>query len=219
MSYSQPPGPPFGVAPTYDMSGGQPRRTSGVAIAALISSLIICVPFLTSAIGVLLGLIGLFVAGGPRTKGRGLALAGLLIGVVGLVLWSAGTWYVVDRFYMPIQTVARFTTDLNNAPAAQLMKYVAPPMDLAKVEAVKAKLANVGALKEFIPDTSVNPGGLVQTTVDGKPAYQMIGTLEFLNVSYRGDFEIRKTAEGWRITKFDLTEVANPTTVPATTRP
>ncbi len=66
------------------MGGGQPAKKSGVAITALVMSLLALIPclgMLTAPLGVLLGLIGVVTISPPRT-GKGMAVAAVLIGLV-----------------------------------------------------------------------------------------------------------------------------------------
>ncbi|MHC5115411.1 MAG: DUF4190 domain-containing protein [Planctomycetota bacterium] len=69
----------------------EPRKTSGLAIAALICSITcVCAP-----IGALLGLIAFATMG--EKKGKGLAVAAILIGVV----LSVGSWMAYTGFIYP----------------------------------------------------------------------------------------------------------------------
>ncbi|MFG0251637.1 MAG: DUF4190 domain-containing protein [Phycisphaerales bacterium JB038] len=75
------------------------RGTSGLAIASLICSLLLCLPFLGPVLGLGLGITALarISASGGRLGGRGLALAGVVIGAIlllaegclGLMTWMA----------------------------------------------------------------------------------------------------------------------------------
>lgn len=58
----------------------QPNRTNGLAIASLVSS------FFISLLGIILGHIALNQIKRTGEGGRGLAIAGLIIGYIGLVL-------------------------------------------------------------------------------------------------------------------------------------
>lgn len=59
-----------------------PAKTSGLAVTALVCSLIFCCP-LTTILGVLLGLVAVVSIGGnPQRKGKGLAIAAILLGLV-----------------------------------------------------------------------------------------------------------------------------------------
>lgn len=71
----------------HDADSG-PARTSGLAVASLVCSLICCIPGLSS-IGALLGVFSLINIGKSdgRLGGRGLAIAGIVVGVILSVLW------------------------------------------------------------------------------------------------------------------------------------
>jgi hypothetical protein len=96
----------------YDDSVVDGPRTSGMAITSLVLSLvgiIPCLGLLTAAIGALLGLIGLVTISPPR-KGKGLAAAGLLLGVVFLGAQAYGgklLWDFVYRFVEVMETGPR----------------------------------------------------------------------------------------------------------------
>ncbi|PWN01566.1 hypothetical protein DJ010_18680 [Nocardioides silvaticus] len=62
--------------------GQQPAKTDGVSIASLVTSLICCAP-----VGFILGIVGLKRTKGGQRKGRGLAITGLVLGLVGLLAW------------------------------------------------------------------------------------------------------------------------------------
>ncbi|MBC7771442.1 MAG: DUF4190 domain-containing protein [Pyrinomonadaceae bacterium] len=92
-----------------------PQRTSGLAIASLICSLIVCLPGL-GVIGLILGVIAFMVIGGSngRLKGRGLAMAGIILGLVVSVVWTVGIivsfrMNVGQQTYVQEPTYAAFT--------------------------------------------------------------------------------------------------------------
>lgn len=65
--------------------GSEPPKTDGVSIAALVLSFLCCL----APIGVILGFVGLGRTKGGQRKGRGLAIAGIIIGII-VSLASAG---------------------------------------------------------------------------------------------------------------------------------
>lgn len=89
--YGSPPGyQPYGFQPT-----GQQPSTSGMAIASLVCSLaglLICgVP---AVLGVIFGFVGLSQTKNGARNGRGLAIAGLVVGIIAVLLWGA-LWIAV----------------------------------------------------------------------------------------------------------------------------
>ena len=114
---SMPPGPPPGAAPPgYLPPAGYlppplyssypaPKSNDGMAIGSLVSSLValplyfICFVFgpVGSVLGIVLGTVALAQAKGrPRTSGRTMAIAGIVIGAVTLVVGLVGFLLLVD---------------------------------------------------------------------------------------------------------------------------
>lgn len=99
--------------PYSDVSMMEEPKTSGLAIASLVLSLIGIIPclgLLTAPIGVLLGIIGIATISGPAKKGKGLATAGVLIGVIlfsgQLYLGKLGFDFV-NNFFQVVETGPR----------------------------------------------------------------------------------------------------------------
>ena len=102
MSYNSPPPPPpgYGAPPPYGYGGAQPQSTSVMAIISLVTGILGIFPCCTIGIfsiaGIVLGYLGkkeIAESNGTK-KGAGLATAGLITGVVGLVLGIA-YWILV----------------------------------------------------------------------------------------------------------------------------
>ena len=69
------------------------------AIVGFISSLVVCIPFLTQVVGLILGIVGIVSTSGGRTRGRGLAVAATIISpLVGLV-WAGVVFLTVTMFF------------------------------------------------------------------------------------------------------------------------
>lgn len=73
-------------------SGSEPPKTDGMSIAALVLSFLCCL----APIGVILGFVGLRRTKGGQRKGRGLAIAAIVIGIiVSLVVAGFGAAFFV----------------------------------------------------------------------------------------------------------------------------
>lgn len=87
MSDMPPPPPPAG-APDSDSGDnfGQfasgPPPWSGSAITGFVSSLLICVPIVSSLVGLIAGIMGISATSGGRRRGRGLAIAAIPISLI-----------------------------------------------------------------------------------------------------------------------------------------
>lgn len=97
----------------------EPPRTSGLAISSLVCSLIFCCP-LTTIIGPILGLIAFVSIGSkPNLRGKGLALTGIILGVLMTTLQAWAGFQLFDKFVKPAlegpQTVlvAGFANDMS----------------------------------------------------------------------------------------------------------
>jgi hypothetical protein len=77
--------PAYGGGPTP-----QPSRTNGMSIASLVLGLVgipLCFLFIPSVLAIAFGFVGLSqIKNDPTQKGRGLAIAGVILGAVMLAL-------------------------------------------------------------------------------------------------------------------------------------
>lgn len=83
-------GQPWGQPTPYGNPGPARVPTDGVSIAAMVTGLLGL-----GVVGVVLGAIGLRRTAGAQRKGTGMAWAGVILGLVGTIIWSVGlTWGV-----------------------------------------------------------------------------------------------------------------------------
>ena len=93
--------PQYGTAPQYGAPGaygyGAPKKTNTLAIVSLIASLaaLVIVPFIGSLVGVITGHMALGQIKRSGEEGRGLALAGTIVGWVGLGLAIIGIIFFI----------------------------------------------------------------------------------------------------------------------------
>jgi hypothetical protein len=80
--------------------GAPPARTSGMSLASLICGLMFCPPLVPSLFAVVFGVIGLRETRSRPVGGRGYAVTGLVLGVVGI----AG-WLLVSAFAYIVWTI------------------------------------------------------------------------------------------------------------------
>lgn len=98
-------------------------RTSAAAVTSLVCGLLLCIPGVTALVAIICGIIGISVTGNPMVKGRGMAIAGLILGLLNIVGWTGivgGYWSLTK----PERTLSRqFVSDIssgnNNAAAAE----------------------------------------------------------------------------------------------------
>ncbi|MEI3847442.1 MULTISPECIES: DUF4190 domain-containing protein [unclassified Microbacterium] len=82
----------YGSAPSYGYGYGAPAKTNTLAIVSLISSIasFVILPFIGSIVGVITGHMSLNQLKTSGEQGRGMALAGTIVGWVGLGLTILG---------------------------------------------------------------------------------------------------------------------------------
>lgn len=126
--YGAPPPPaPPGYGPPAPGYGQYPApKTSGAAIASLVCGVLGCIPYITSLLAIILGAVGIRNTGRPGVKGRGMAIAGLLLGLLGIVLWSAFgglAWALISGSKPARDAAKQFANHLGsgNVQAAQAM--------------------------------------------------------------------------------------------------
>src|SRR4051812_31685148 len=90
MTQSPPP-PGYPNPPQQPFQPGPPAsgpRTNGWAIASLICGLLGCIPGIASLLAIVFGIVGVKKANEPQTSGKGIAITGIVLGLVGLLLWA-----------------------------------------------------------------------------------------------------------------------------------
>ena len=65
------------------------QKTNGLCIAGFIVSIVGVVPFLSGIVGLILSIIGMKKAKMANEKGRGFAIAGIIIGALNFLAWIA----------------------------------------------------------------------------------------------------------------------------------
>jgi hypothetical protein len=159
-----PPYPPYGQGPpAYPQPPPYfPSRTSAAAVTSLVMGLLGCVPLLTGALAILTGIIGITVTGNPAVKGRGMAIAGLILGILSILGWTAVSgvawrWWVISG---PQRVVARhFILDLSQGNTSAAAAESTDQLTAAQLDAATTKI------KSWLPIQRVrvfaSPNGMV----------------------------------------------------------
>lgn len=126
-----------GYPPGY--ASGVPARTSAMAVLSLVCSLVCCIPGL-SILGVLFGGMSLLAIGmsGGKVKGVGLAISGLIIGIVLTVVWILvviGVMQMAGMFNSMVDPALK-AIDQRDGDAARAMfvSSAHPTIDDARIE-------------------------------------------------------------------------------------
>ena len=133
----------------------QPQRTNVPAITSLVTGLLSCVP-LISIVAVITGIMGLKKTKDPAVGGRGMAIAGLILGSIG-VLWTiaavglviAGRHVVQNAMNSPAHAIAKqFVADVASGDAKTVYADCDSSVDPTKVEAIVADAKKWGTLTD-----------------------------------------------------------------------
>lgn len=197
MTGSIPPGVPntpmdYTLSPT--------PRTNGFAIASFIVGLIGCVPLLSGILAIIFGILGIKTASRPGYGLKGLAIAGIVLGVLGILAWSGvvvGAYYAL-RYTSPPRMVAKqFAQDLSagNGSAA-LAKSTG--ISQAKIDAEIAKLKGKGGIQDItLPMIHVN-------STNGRTTWHFTGTITFKSGTASYDVDLLEQGKTYRVTQFTI---------------
>lgn len=98
--YQQPYAPQYAPQQPYQQYQAVPTPTNGLGVAGFVLSLIGLVLFFVPFLDVLSALIGVILSGfGMKKKPNGLAIAGLVIGIIAFIvglIWTIGAIVAVD---------------------------------------------------------------------------------------------------------------------------
>jgi hypothetical protein len=199
--YPPPASPPPGYpAPGY---GGAPGavpgapKGNGAAVTSLVLGLLLCIPFLSSALAILFGMVGIRNTRDPQVRGKGLAVAGLILGIVGLLFWivMGGSVFALFKGTAPVRQAGReFLQDLSagniDAAAARCTA------DISKQDCAKLSAAMKG-WGTLVDVTSFNTS---ETTALGITAADLGGTATFSNNTTKSfTMHLRKVNGEWKV--------------------
>jgi hypothetical protein len=149
MSQAMPP-PPMSPMP-YANSGMEPTRTSAAAVISLICGVLGCF-IVTGIVAIITGIVGLRATRNPQVKGRGMAIAGIALGVVFglggggcLLAGGAGLWFANSEANRSIVVIDGLTKAAAADDADGAMKFVDPTIiSKAQVEDFIARVKPLG---------------------------------------------------------------------------
>jgi hypothetical protein len=182
----------------------EPRRSNGAAIAALVMGILLCIPFITGLGGVVCGVVGIRKAKDPRVGGKGMAIAGLVLGLANLALWGmlgGGVWALMAGTAEQRGMAKQFVQDLSDgkidAAAAVCDPQTVPK---ATLEQTSATMKKWGSLKD------VTMFGVNARTATGTGTQVVVaGAAQFGSTTQRSfTIEFAKQNGAWKIVKYDF---------------
>ena len=144
---------------------------SKAAVASLICGVAFFVPVLASLLAVLLGCVGLVTTRAGKTRGRMLAIAGIVAGIMGIFFWigvGCFVWGVVELTKGPRVATHAFVEDLaaDRVAAAEARTDGISPADL---ESLHVYVKSQGDFRDtFFSSTNINND---QGTVHGSATF------------------------------------------------
>lgn len=194
-----PPQPPYGgYQPPDDPEYSIPlrRNTNVPAIVSLVCGLTLCIPFATGLLAVVFGVVGLRKANDPRRTGRGMAMAGIILGVISLVGWIVIS-FAVWRGYQQVRPgLALIDTYLGALAAGDVAAAQAnatdnvPPERLAQLS---QQVQPLGPYRGFTP-TDARP-----VEVNGTTGWDFTGRARFGQTDTTVRLTLVRVDAAWRI--------------------
>jgi len=171
-------------------------------LISFICGLLVCIPFVTGALALLLGIIGFFAAGKPGMRGRWMAVLGAILGLIGIVGWltvGAGTlaaWRLgstaVAALTAPGHAAHDFIRAVDNGDDA-----AAKALSALSDADYAAATAKIKAQAGFI-DSTFN-----SVEVNNDTAH-VSGTAQFKAGTLNAKADLKKTGDAWRVTSIDF---------------
>ena len=145
----------------------QSSKLSGTAVASLVCGLAGCLPGLTSLAAIVLGFMGMRASSRPNIRGRGLAIAGIILGVLGLLGWAGfgSTMYgIYKASELPRQEAESFLRDLADGNQAAALARCERSIPAETVPALAKRAAGYGKFKDLsLPERNASVSGGVTT--------------------------------------------------------
>lgn len=192
--------PPQGYPQQQGYPGGMPQapKSNGLAITALIMGILSCIPGV-GLLAVLFGFLGMGKAKDPRVGGKGLAVVGLLLGLLGTLGWAyAGykgyqAWGYLKGMAEP---AAGFFQGMADGDFAKAKSYTTNSVSEAEIRAAQETMKSMGKYKNMQADpekTSFKDGVLESS-----------GTVIFENGTKKYHFRMVKVGDSYKVDKFTL---------------
>lgn len=187
--------PPWPAAPPPVQP---PRRGNGAAVVSLVLGIFGCIPEVTGVLAIILGVIGLRRARDPNVGGKGLAAAGLTLGIVSVVLWTAGIGIVGAMWHgsAPARDLAReYLDDFARQDVPAIMAASTRSVTEPQVRALSYRLRRLGPLQDVrFTGVYCNFGQPAQWTLNGQASYAN-GEAVFT-------IQIVRRADAWKVNSF-----------------
>ena len=196
--------PPTPVEPLNYSMAPVPRSTSGAAVASLVLGILGCVPILTGIPAAILGFIGIRQTRDPLVRGRGMAVAGLVLGLINLCAWSLIAIFVGVLFKgsaAPRQVAHDFLNDLSTSQVVSANNLTATTLSPTQFSYL---LANVSSYGPLISSTN---SSINLNDNNGQSTCVLSGTATFNGPSPTHPYTINLVKESgvWKVASCTIT--------------
>ncbi|HEV8377974.1 MAG TPA: DUF4190 domain-containing protein [Tepidisphaeraceae bacterium] len=188
-----PPAPPPGFSPGPIPQG---QQSNGLAITSLIMGILSCIPGV-GLLAILFGALGLGKAKDPRVGGKGLAIIGIVLGLISIVAY-AGIGYSVYWGFGKLKALAEpgaeFFKAVDAGDFAKARQYATGNITDADLAKARETMKSMGAYK----DMKVTQADWKNEVLDCS------GTVIFEKGSKSFQFKMVKVGDVYKVDKFTL---------------
>jgi len=202
MSQYPPPQYPPQTPPPPGFSPGpmppQGPKSNGLAITSLIMGILSCIPGV-GLLAILFGALGMGKAKDPRVGGKGLAMVGIVLGLLGTLGWAYGGYkgYQGWQFLKGVaEPAAGFFGGMSEGDLAKAKSYTTANVSEAEIKSAQETMKSMGKYKNIQADpqkTSLKDG-VVESS----------GTMIFENGNKKYHFRMVKVGGSYKVDKFTL---------------
>jgi len=176
-----------------------PSRVSAASITSLVCGLIFCIPFVTGIVAVITGFVGISVTGNPGVRGRGMAIAGLILGILSLGLWGLIGFGAFNVFHgsAPARLFAQsYIADLAAERLDQCQQNSSPSITPQILQADYVQLKGWGSFQGAV----VFP--FARTEQNGVTTFHMMGTCVFSGKQQRVQLSVTDSSGVLKVDSF-----------------
>jgi hypothetical protein len=136
----------------------QMPRTSAAAVTSLVCGLLLCLPI--GVVAIITGIVGISATKNPYIRGRGMAVTGLILGIIGLIVWCGGgvgfgVWWNATK---PQRVVATdFITNLSQGDIDGAAAQCADSVKRADIQSAIDLFKNHGAIAQKMVFANASP--------------------------------------------------------------
>jgi hypothetical protein len=162
------------------------------AVVSLVCGILGCIPIVTGLLAVIFGIVGLNKARNPYVSGKGMSIAGLVLGLISLIGWGAfGALVGVgwNEFGKPTLVAVQFAQQLSQGNVDAAMAYTT---GIAREKLV----ADSDAMKAAGPILSLGAQNFKKDAEAGKPETLSMSGMSIRQNGKNGTFTMTLTKVG-----------------------